>query len=96
VAASRAASVPARTKKFSPWYFSVMGQNRRHSRTTTLLLRIGLIRLEQQHLDAGEDEEPAEDVDDPGEALSSAAPSAIITPRMSSAPRMPQNSTRCW
>ena len=49
-----------------------------------------------QHLDAGEDEERAEDVDDPVEALRcSAAPAMMKTARITSAPKMPQKSTRC-
>ena len=53
--------------------------------------------FDQQHLDAGQDQEAAEDVDDPGELAGSAARRrAIMAPRISSAPTMPQNSTRCW
>jgi hypothetical protein len=50
---------------------------------------------EQHFNDSGEDEEGAQHVEQPVKLLISAAPAAIMTPRMTIAPMMPQKSTRC-
>ena len=86
---------PARTMKCSPWKRSVTGKKRRVSRTTQVELG-SVVSSDQQHLDGGHDQEDAEHVRIQENSAIRRAPTAIITPRITSAPRMPQNSTRCW
>jgi len=49
-----------------------------------------------QHFKAGDTRKPPKMYKSQSKRLMSSIPSQIITPRMSSAPRMPQKSTRCW
>jgi hypothetical protein len=57
-------------------------------------VNVGLLLPE--HLEARVDEEDAEDVYDPVEALDERRAQPIIVMRMTSAPSTPQKSTRCW
>ena len=61
-----------------------------------VLLRLDPLHPLQQHPDAGQDQDPAEDVDDPVEPGSSSAPGVIMMTRMTMAPRMPHLSTFGW
>ena len=59
-----AISLPAwRTKNFWPWYSSVIGTDRRTSRSTMLLLGVHRVALRAPHPDAREQEQQAEAVD---------------------------------
>ena len=49
-----------------------------------------------QKFGAGEDEKSTEDQQDPPEGVMSALPSTMKAARNARAPKMPENSTRCW
>ena len=95
VSASRDALEPARTKKCSPWKRSLTGKKRRVSRTTQVELGSVVSRI-SSILTAVAIRKTPNSIRIQENSAIRRAPIAIIAPRITSAPRMPQNSTRCW
>ena len=74
----------------------VIGKNRRVRRMNMFFSgSTSFVGGGKDHLNAGENQESAEDVEHEFETLDQGGARPIITPRMMSAPRIPQNRTRC-